>query len=83
MTLPGQPVTLTPEQIASLASHLSNMRHDINNQLSLIMAALELIKHKPQAAERMLSTISEQPPRITASILKYSGEFEQAFGISR
>jgi hypothetical protein len=83
MVLPSQPVTLTPEQLAQLARQLSTMRHDINNHLSLVMAALELIRHKPQTAERMLSTISEQTPRITGAILKFSEEFDQTLGISR
>ena len=57
MGLPSQPVTLTVEQLAELNRSLSNMRHDINNHLSLIMAAVELIRHKPQMAERMLTTL--------------------------
>jgi hypothetical protein len=47
------------------------------------MAAVELIKHKPQVAERMLNTVSEQPLKIAESIKKFSTEFSYAFGISR
>src|SRR5512144_382978 len=47
MGLPSQPVTLTVEQLDQLNRKLANMRHDINNTLSLIMAAVELIKCKP------------------------------------
>jgi len=83
MTLPTQPVTLTVEQIGELNKKLSNMRHDINNQLSLILAATELIRAKPQMAERMASTLVEQPPKITASLMKFSAEFEQTLGIKR
>jgi hypothetical protein len=83
MPLPSQPVTLTVEQVAELNRKLSNLRHDINNQLSLIMAAVELIHHKPQTSERMMATLAEQPPRIAAALAKFSGEFEQAFGIAR
>ena len=59
------------------------MRHDINNHLSLIMAAVELLRHKPQLAERMMATLTEQPPKVTAAIGKFSAEFEQAMGIVR
>jgi hypothetical protein len=83
MPLPSQPVTLTVEQIAELNCKLSNLRHDINNQLSLIMAAVELIRLKPQTAERMMATLAEQPPRIAAALVEFSGEFEQTFGITR
>jgi hypothetical protein len=57
------------------------MRHDINNHLSLMMAATELIRHKPQMAERMMATLCEQPPKISASIAKFSAEFDSAFGV--
>ena len=83
MTLPSQPVTLTVEQIAELNSKLSHMRHDINNNLALILAATELIKHKPQALERMLGTLMEQPPKVTECIARFSAEFEKTFGIIR
>ena len=83
MTLPSQPVTLSVEQIEELTHHLANMRHDINNNLSLIMAATELLRHKPQMLERMTVTLVEQPAKITHALGKFSAEFERAFGLSR
>jgi hypothetical protein len=83
MKLPSQPVTLTVEQVAELNNKLSHMRHDVNNNLALMLAAVELIKHKPQALERMLGTLVEQPPKVTQSIAKFSTEFEKVFGIVR
>jgi hypothetical protein len=47
------------------------------------MAAVELIRHKPQMSERMLATLAEQPPKITAIVTKFTADFEQAFGITR
>lgn len=83
MGLPSQPVTLTVEQLTELNRQLANMRHDINNNLSLIVAASELIRHKPQVAERMMQTLAEQPGKITTAINKFSSSFEQTFGITR
>lgn len=83
MRLPSEPVQFNVEQIKDLNTKLSILRHDINNNLSLIMAASELIRHKPQMAERMMATLVEQPPKITAAMAKFSAEFEQAFGIVR
>jgi hypothetical protein len=74
---------LTVEQLAELNGKLSSMRHDINNHLSLIIAAVELIRHKPQMAERMLATLVEQPPRIADTLVKFCAEFERALGITR
>lgn len=83
MVLPQQPVTLTVEQVTTLNKELSNMRHDINNQLSLILAAVELIRAKPHMTERMIATLLEQPPRIADTMQKFSREFEKAYGIKR
>jgi hypothetical protein len=83
MGLPSQPVQLSVEQVGALQSQLSNMRHDVNNHLSLIMAAVELVRHKPHMAERMLATLAEQPPKIGECIRKFSGEFEKALDITK
>jgi hypothetical protein len=83
MALPKQPVTLTVEQLDELNRRLSSMRHDINNNLSLIMAAVELIRCKPQMADRMMATLAEQPSKITESLSRFSSDFERTFGITR
>jgi len=83
MVLPEKPVTLTAEQIAALNRELGNMRHDINNHLSLVLAAVELIRAKPHMTERMTGTLIEQPPKISQAMLKFSGEFEKLFSIKR
>jgi hypothetical protein len=83
MALPTEPVTLTVAQLEELNHQLSHMRHDINNHLSLIVAAIELIRHKPQIAERMMVTVAEQPAKIGESLKKFSNEFDRVFGITR
>ena len=83
MGLPTKPVTLTVEQISELNRQLSAMRHDINNNLSLIMAAVELVRYRPQMADKMIGTVAEQPPKITELLKKFSVEFERTVGITR
>lgn len=83
MGLPLQPVTLSVEQIGELNHKLATARHDINNQLSLMLAAIELMRRRPQSVERMIEAISEQPPKITEAVNKFSREFEAVFGITR
>ena len=83
MPLPKQPVTLTVEQIDELNQKLATLRHDINNHLSLIVAAMDLLRYKPQMAEQMRVTLLEQPAQINESLKKFSREFEGTFGITR
>jgi len=83
MPLPIEPATLTVGEIEELSKQLSTMRHDINNHLSLIMAAVELVRRKPEALERMANTLVEQPARITEAMIKFSTTFERALGITR
>lgn len=83
MSSTSQPTALNVEQIEELNKQLSTMRHDINNHLSLMMAAVELIRRKPEAAERMANTLIEQPTKITESMKKFSMQFEDALAIKR
>jgi hypothetical protein len=83
MALPTAPVTLTVEQIGDLNRKLSTMRHDVNNNLSLIVAAAELIRYNPDMLRKMSATLVEQPPKITEQITKFSEEFEKMLSITR
>lgn len=83
MATPQTPVTLTPEQVAELNEKLGTMRHDINNNLSLIVAAVELIRRKPELATRMVDNISQQPDKIIAQMRTFTAEFEKTFSITR
>ena len=83
MALPPQSVTLTAEQIADLNTKLATLRHDINNNLLLIMASAELVRYKPETAEQMMGTLLDQPPKITEKMSQFSAEFEQLLGITK
>ena len=81
--LPDVPITVTPEQLRELNKKLSHMRHEINNQLALVVAALELIRFRPELRDKMLETVAQQAPKITAEIVTFSAAFEQMFDIAR
>jgi hypothetical protein len=83
MATPPTAANLTAEQVIELNKKLSHMRHEINNQLAMVVAALELLRFRPEMRDKMLDTITQQPPKILAEVAKFSGEFEQAFGITR
>ncbi len=83
MGIPNGPVTLSVQQLEQLNKKLSALRHDVNNHLSLVVAAAELIKFNPEMAVRMSTTLSEQPPKISEEINKFSAELEKVLGITR
>ncbi|HWD94650.1 MAG TPA: hypothetical protein VG938_20140 [Verrucomicrobiae bacterium] len=76
-------MTLTVEQIAELNKKLGTLRHDINNNLALIMAGLEVLQSKPHLAERMMATVTEQPPKIAEAVGKFSAELEKILGLKQ
>jgi len=67
---------LSLEEVEQLNQKLIQTRHTINNQLSLIIAAVELMKRKPDAAERLIEEMATQPSRIAAEIEEFSRLFE-------
>lgn len=83
MELPETPVMLTPAEIEELNRKLSTMRHNINNCLSLVVAATELIRYKPEMLEKMTVTLGDQPNRIIEEVRRFSKEFETTLGITR
>ena len=83
MPLPNQPVTLTVEQIGELNRKLSTLRHDVNNNLALVIAAAEIIRRKPESAERMCPGLTEKPHKIAEAVTQFSCELEKALGITR
>ena len=75
-------LTLTAEQVAELNKKLSTMRHNINNNLALIVASVEVMKRKPERAAQMMENISLQPDRITNEMKTFSADFEKSLGIA-
>jgi hypothetical protein len=83
MPLPTEPVTLSVEQIGELNRKLAELRHDVNNHVSVILASAELLRHRPETAERMLVALAEQPQKIIVAIAQFSRDLEAAFHIAR
>jgi hypothetical protein len=83
MPLPSQPVTLNVEQIGELNRKLSTLRHDVNNSLALIIAAVEIARRKPESTDRMLNGLAEKPQKISESVTQFSHDLEAALGITR
>jgi len=94
VNLPSAPVTLSVQQIEELYQHLSELRHDINNDLSKIVGTAELIKLElgrfvPEAAKptpkslERIPLLLEQPKHIARKLEDFSRELEGVLGIGR
>lgn len=83
MTLPSEPVTLTAAQIAGLNKKLADLRHEVNNNLSLIIAAAEIMRLKPESAARMQERLTEKPHKIAEIVAQFSRDLETALRITR
>ena len=83
MPLPSESITLSAAQIRELNQKLADLRHDVNNSLSLMTAAVELIQRRPENAGNMWSTLIEQPRKVTGSISQFCRDLEAALHITR
>lgn len=83
MSHANEPVTLSADQIRDLCGKLSALRHDTNNELSKIAAALELIRLRPEAAGRVLPALGEQPRKVSEIVTRFSNELETALRVTR
>ena len=82
MSAPYKPVSLSAEEVEALTRKLADMRHNINNYLSLITAATEIVRRKPEVAERMMTTVGDQPQKIIAEIRTFSAEVDRVLRLT-
>jgi hypothetical protein len=83
MALPNESVTLTVGQIAELNKKLAELRHSVNNNLSLIIAAAEIMRLQPESAARMQERLAEKPHKIAEIVAQFSRDLETALRITR
>jgi hypothetical protein len=76
-------VHLTAEQARELHKLLSECRHNVNNCVSLIMSAMELAQLKPDSAEKMMRTATDQSKKVAEEVIRYSEEFERVMLAAR
>jgi hypothetical protein len=83
MGLPPHSITLTPAQIEDLNQKLGDARHNINNYLALIVAAVELIRRKPDLSPKFIESIGLQPDKVIQELKAFTEQFENQLGITR
>jgi hypothetical protein len=80
MDAPKNPVTLTADQVAELRRKLREMRHNVNNGLSLVTAVIEVGQRKPELTPRLLLSLAEHPQKIADEVRNFSNYLEAALG---
>jgi hypothetical protein len=83
MSLQPEPVTLSTEQIVELKQQLSDLRHDVNNKVALMLSAIEMIRRRPESMEKMMDSFARQPRQINEVVTQFSKALENALGISK
>ena len=83
MSLPSEPVTLSVEQLRELKQKLTDLRHDVNNNVALMLSALEMMRRRPETVEKMLDSLARQPKKVNDTVMEFSKTLETVLGISR
>lgn len=83
MGLPRETVPLTTGQVAALDRQFSELRHNVNNHLALMVAAIELIRRKPESSSRVFDNLLEQPQRVLEELRRFAAEFDKTLRITR
>ena len=83
MSLPSEPVTLSVEQVRELKQKISDLRHDVNNNIALMLSAIEMIRRRPESVEKMLESLSRQPKRVNDTVTEFSKDLEKVLHIHR
>ena len=76
-----EPVTLSPEAIQSLVKQVNVARHELNNALSLISAATELMRMNPEMVPKLIGTLHDQPQRISNCFQTLTNDVEKSLGL--
>jgi N-acetylmuramic acid 6-phosphate (MurNAc-6-P) etherase len=83
MVLPTHTITLTSEQVQALHQSLEDMRHSINNQLSVVVAAVDVVTKTPGIDGRIILLLEGHSGKIAEEVSSFFVEFERALGITR
>ena len=83
MPLPSEPVTLSVEEIGELKKKLTTLRHDVNNNVALMLAAVEMMRRKPERSEAMLNSFARQPEKVVEAVRQFSKTLEAALHITK
>lgn len=65
-------VQLSKDEIQAILAELKTIRHKINNDVTVIVASIDLIELRPEMKEQLLKTIRARPLEITKALKTFS-----------
>jgi len=74
-------VMLSPRKVSEIERKLADLRHDVNNNLTLIVAAAEIIRHRPEQAEQFWESLMQKPMKVADQVSQFSRDLEKALRI--
>ena len=83
MSLPGKPVTLSARKISEIEKKLARLRHEVNNNLTLIVAAAEMLRRRPDPGERVWETLEQKPLVVADRVAEFTRHLEKALHLRR
>jgi len=74
-------VRLSPRKVSEIERKLADLRHDVNNNLTLIVAAAEIIRHRPEQAEKFWESLMQKPMKVADRVTQFSNDLEKTLRI--
>ncbi len=85
LVAPTEPVTLTVEQVTQLERELTEMRHDINGDITVLFSAVQLMRYNPSRAQETLANIdlSALQEKFRKRVDGFTAEFNRLLQVRR
>jgi hypothetical protein len=81
MSFPTEPVTLSPDQVRELGQKIADLRHEVNNSLSWIAAAAEILRRHPERGPTLWEGLIKKPHRVADDVSRFSRDLEKMLRI--
>jgi len=83
MSLPGKPVTLSARKISEIEKKLAQLRHEVNNNLTLIVAAAEIVRRRPDPGDQVWESLLQKPLAVADQVAEFTRHLEKTLHLRR
>jgi hypothetical protein len=75
-------LNLSQLEVIQIAERLSTCRHNINNNLALMVASAEIVKRKPERIDKVIDTIFQQTEKLMNELNSFSENLKKVLDIN-